>query len=102
MRFDEMNKGDLEKGPIMTRSRAGWKRDCRVRLHASPHPGISDVAEGTLRGSPAYDFVYLFKRFVEKAKWRLDDPVRPTIHQPMQDIRRCVTQYPSGGIKSRC
>jgi hypothetical protein len=28
----------------------GWGR---VRLHASPHPGISDGAEGTLRGSPA-------------------------------------------------
>jgi hypothetical protein len=24
---------------------AGCKRDCRVRLHASPHPGISDGAE---------------------------------------------------------
>jgi hypothetical protein len=32
---------------------AGRKRDCRVRLHASPHPGISDGAEGTL-------FIHLF------------------------------------------
>jgi hypothetical protein len=38
-------------GPIMTRSMAGCKRDCMVRLHASPHSGISDGAEGTLHGS---------------------------------------------------
>jgi hypothetical protein len=25
----------------------------RARLHANPHPGISEVVEGTLRGSPA-------------------------------------------------
>jgi hypothetical protein len=29
------------------------KRDCMVRLHASPRSGISDVVERTLRGSPA-------------------------------------------------
>jgi hypothetical protein len=34
------------------------KRDGRVRLHASPHPRISDVVEGTVRGSPAQRFIY--------------------------------------------
>jgi hypothetical protein len=43
-------------GHMTTISRAGCNHDCRVRLHASPHPGISDGAEGTLRGSPAQIF----------------------------------------------
>jgi hypothetical protein len=47
-------------GPIMAMARAGCKRDCRVRLHASPHPGISDGSEGTLRGFHAQMFIYLF------------------------------------------
>jgi hypothetical protein len=34
-------------------------QDLRVRLHALPHPRISDVVEKTLRGSPAQMFVYL-------------------------------------------
>jgi hypothetical protein len=44
----------------MTISRAECKRDCGVRLHAIPRPGIYDGAEGAIRGPPAYVFVYLF------------------------------------------
>jgi hypothetical protein len=47
---------NLHISPIVN---AGCKRDCRVRLHASPHPGISHGAEGTLRGSPAQMMIYL-------------------------------------------
>jgi hypothetical protein len=44
---------EISFGSMMALHRAGCKRDRRVRLHASPHPGISDVVERTLRGSPA-------------------------------------------------
>jgi hypothetical protein len=44
---------DFRFDPMMTGSKAGCKRDCRVPLHASTHPRISDRAEATLRGSPA-------------------------------------------------
>jgi hypothetical protein len=37
----------------------GCKRDCRLRLQASPQQGISDGAEGILR-HPGQMFVYLF------------------------------------------
>jgi hypothetical protein len=43
----------------MTMSRGGIKRDRRARPDVSPHPGISDVAEGTLRGSPAQMLIHL-------------------------------------------
>jgi hypothetical protein len=40
-------------------ARAWCKRDCRVRRHASPQPGISDVAEGIPRGLSRVN-AYLF------------------------------------------
>jgi hypothetical protein len=35
-------RDDFLVGPIVTRARAVCKRDGRARLHARPHPGISD------------------------------------------------------------
>jgi hypothetical protein len=34
---------------------------CRLRLHAGPHTGISDGAEGTLSGPPVQMFIHLVR-----------------------------------------
>jgi hypothetical protein len=46
----------------------GCNRDCRMRLHVIPHPGMSDGAEGTLRGTSASLFIHSSKTCISVRK----------------------------------
>jgi hypothetical protein len=50
-----------------------------VRHHANLHPGISDVVEGTLLGSPEQIFTYLFLYF--ETRDELDNRTKFMVHE---------------------
>jgi hypothetical protein len=56
---EHLREVGISEGRLSIVDRFNRKQDCRVRLQATPHPGTSDLLEGTLRGSPVSMFVYL-------------------------------------------